>query len=158
MPLGRPSDVREVAAVIAFLAEGSFYATGAGASCVKDRGMLRMGAQAGSDLPDEAWRVSEHVQEALSDQGHHHGDQPDRYQCHHHHDQDECHRSPCLALLGWLRIRDAIDAPSAGGVSPGDTPRPGSISGVRVGSGSGVVMTHAPLRAQLFVGWSRRWV
>jgi NAD(P)-dependent dehydrogenase (short-subunit alcohol dehydrogenase family) len=55
IPLGRPGDAREVAAVIAFLAgpEAS-YTTGA--SWVVDGGMLRMGPQAGSHLTSDAWR------------------------------------------------------------------------------------------------------
>jgi NAD(P)-dependent dehydrogenase (short-subunit alcohol dehydrogenase family) len=55
VPLGRPGDAREVAAVIAFLAkEDASYVTGA--SWVVDGGMLRMGPQAGSHLPDDGWR------------------------------------------------------------------------------------------------------
>ncbi|MEU2588682.1 SDR family oxidoreductase [Streptomyces avermitilis] len=55
VPLGRPGDAREVAAVIAFLAgQGASYVTGA--SWVVDGGMLRMGPQAGSHLRDDAWR------------------------------------------------------------------------------------------------------
>ncbi|MFJ4036044.1 SDR family oxidoreductase [Streptomyces griseoluteus] len=55
IPLGRPGDAREVAAVIAFLAgPDASYVTGA--SWVVDGGMLRMGPQAGSHLPDGAWR------------------------------------------------------------------------------------------------------
>ncbi|MGC0327197.1 NAD(P)-dependent dehydrogenase (short-subunit alcohol dehydrogenase family) [Streptomyces sp. SAI-170] len=55
VPLGRPGDAREVAAVIAFLAgPDASYVTGA--SWVVDGGMLRMGPQAGSHLPDDAWR------------------------------------------------------------------------------------------------------
>ncbi|MDN3296075.1 SDR family oxidoreductase [Streptomyces ficellus] len=55
VPLGRPGDAREVAAVIAFLAgEESSYVTGA--SWVVDGGMLRMGPQAGSHLKGDDWR------------------------------------------------------------------------------------------------------
>jgi NAD(P)-dependent dehydrogenase (short-subunit alcohol dehydrogenase family) len=55
IPLGRPGDAREVAAVIAFLA-GPDAAYTTGASWVVDGGMLRMGPQAGSHLQDNAWR------------------------------------------------------------------------------------------------------
>jgi NAD(P)-dependent dehydrogenase (short-subunit alcohol dehydrogenase family) len=55
VPLGRPGDAREVAAVIAFLASpASAYVTGA--SWTVDGGMLQMGPQAGSHLTDDAWR------------------------------------------------------------------------------------------------------
>jgi NAD(P)-dependent dehydrogenase (short-subunit alcohol dehydrogenase family) len=55
VPLGRPGDAREVAAVIAFLASpASSYVTGA--SWTVDGGMLQMGPQAGSHLTDDAWR------------------------------------------------------------------------------------------------------
>jgi NAD(P)-dependent dehydrogenase (short-subunit alcohol dehydrogenase family) len=55
VPLRRPGDAREVASVIAFLAEDeSTYVTGA--SWAVDGGMLRMGPQAGSHLPDDSWR------------------------------------------------------------------------------------------------------
>jgi NAD(P)-dependent dehydrogenase (short-subunit alcohol dehydrogenase family) len=55
VPLGRPGDAREVAAVIAFLAgpEASYVT---GASWSVDGGMLRMGPQAGSHLTGDAWR------------------------------------------------------------------------------------------------------
>ncbi|MEU7057199.1 SDR family oxidoreductase [Streptomyces sp. NPDC046197] len=55
VPLGRPGDAREVAAVIAFLAgpEASYVT---GASWVVDGGMLRMGPQAGSHLTSDDWR------------------------------------------------------------------------------------------------------
>lgn len=55
IPLGRPGDAREVAAVIAFLAsEASSYVTGA--SWAVDGGMLQMGPQAGSHLTGNDWR------------------------------------------------------------------------------------------------------
>ncbi|MEU0057267.1 SDR family oxidoreductase [Streptomyces sp. NPDC006334] len=55
VPLGRPGDAREVAAVIAFLAgPDASYVTGASWSV--DGGMLRMGPQAGSHLESDAWR------------------------------------------------------------------------------------------------------
>ncbi|MEN3358572.1 MAG: hypothetical protein V7637_2554 [Mycobacteriales bacterium] len=55
VPLGRPGDAREVAAVIAFLAGVSAsYVTGS--SYVVDGGMLLMGPQAGSHLPTDDWR------------------------------------------------------------------------------------------------------
>jgi NAD(P)-dependent dehydrogenase (short-subunit alcohol dehydrogenase family) len=55
VPLGRPGDAREVAAVIAFLAgPDASYVTGA--SWAVDGGMLRMGPQAGSHLPADDWR------------------------------------------------------------------------------------------------------
>lgn len=55
IPLRRPGDAREVAAVVAFLAgPESGYVTGA--SWVVDGGMLRMGPHAGSHLTDDAWR------------------------------------------------------------------------------------------------------
>ncbi|EFE65324.1 MULTISPECIES: SDR family oxidoreductase [Streptomyces] len=55
VPLGRPGDAREVAAVIAFLAgPDSSYVTGASWSV--DGGMLRMGPQAGSHLTSDDWR------------------------------------------------------------------------------------------------------
>ncbi|WP_458249136.1 SDR family oxidoreductase [Streptomyces sp. MAI_2237] len=55
VPLGRPGDAREVAAVIAFLAgPGASYVTGASWSV--DGGMLRMGPQAGSHLRSDDWR------------------------------------------------------------------------------------------------------
>ncbi|MFF0791782.1 SDR family oxidoreductase [Streptomyces spiralis] len=55
VPLGRPGDAREVAAVIAFLAgPDASYVTGASWSV--DGGMLRMGPMAGSHLTDDDWR------------------------------------------------------------------------------------------------------
>lgn len=54
IPLGRPGDAREVAAVVAFLAgPGSSYVTGA--SWPVDGGMLQMGPHAGSHLTDTTW-------------------------------------------------------------------------------------------------------
>jgi NAD(P)-dependent dehydrogenase (short-subunit alcohol dehydrogenase family) len=55
VPLGRPGDAREIAAVIAFLASADAgYVTGA--SWVVDGGMLQMGPQAGSHLTSDDWR------------------------------------------------------------------------------------------------------
>ncbi|KQZ85724.1 hypothetical protein ASD56_05375 [Microbacterium sp. Root166] len=56
VPLGRPGDAREVAAVVAFLASAeASYVTGA--SYAVDGGMLQMGPQAGSHLESHAWRL-----------------------------------------------------------------------------------------------------
>jgi NAD(P)-dependent dehydrogenase (short-subunit alcohol dehydrogenase family) len=56
IPLGRPGDAREIAAVIAFLASPqASYVTGA--SWPVDGGMLQMGPQAGSHLTGEDWRT-----------------------------------------------------------------------------------------------------
>jgi NAD(P)-dependent dehydrogenase (short-subunit alcohol dehydrogenase family) len=55
VPLGRPGDAREIAAVIAFLASpAASYVTGA--SWVVDGGMLQMGPQGGSHIPSDDWR------------------------------------------------------------------------------------------------------
>ncbi|MGW3392058.1 SDR family oxidoreductase [Streptomyces cinereoruber] len=55
VPLGRPGDAREVAAVVAFLAgPDASYVTGA--SWAVDGGMLRMGPMAGSHLTSDDWR------------------------------------------------------------------------------------------------------
>ena len=55
VPLGRPGDANEVAAVVAMLASpGEGYVTGS--SFVVDGGMLLMGPQAGSHLPGDDWR------------------------------------------------------------------------------------------------------
>ena len=55
VPLGRPGDAREVAAVVAFLAgDGAAYVTGA--SWPVDGGMLLMGPQGGSHLTSNDWR------------------------------------------------------------------------------------------------------
>lgn len=57
VPLGRPGDAREVAAVIAFLASpASSYVNGA--SWAVDGGMLQMGPQAGSHITSNDWRES----------------------------------------------------------------------------------------------------
>jgi NAD(P)-dependent dehydrogenase (short-subunit alcohol dehydrogenase family) len=56
IPLGRPGDAREIAAVIAFLASPqASYVTGA--SWPVDGGMLQMGPQAGSHLTTSDWRT-----------------------------------------------------------------------------------------------------
>ncbi|HET9873562.1 MAG TPA: SDR family oxidoreductase [Propionibacteriaceae bacterium] len=55
VPLGRPGDAREIAAVVAFLASPqASYVTGA--SWPVDGGMLQMGPQAGSHIESDAWR------------------------------------------------------------------------------------------------------
>jgi NAD(P)-dependent dehydrogenase (short-subunit alcohol dehydrogenase family) len=55
LPLGRPGDAREVAAVVAFLAgPQASYVTGA--SWPVDGGLLTMGPQAGSHLTGNDWR------------------------------------------------------------------------------------------------------
>ncbi|MFJ4028582.1 SDR family oxidoreductase [Paenarthrobacter sp. NPDC089989] len=57
VPLGRPGDAREIAAVIAFLASpAASYVNGA--SWPVDGGMLQMGPQAGSHITSNEWRES----------------------------------------------------------------------------------------------------
>lgn len=57
IPVGRPGDAREIAAVIAFLASPeSSYVNGA--SWAVDGGMLQMGPQAGSHITSNHWRES----------------------------------------------------------------------------------------------------
>jgi NAD(P)-dependent dehydrogenase (short-subunit alcohol dehydrogenase family) len=56
VPLGRPGDAREIAAVVAFLASpAASYVTGA--SWPVDGGMLQMGPQAGSHIQGDDWRT-----------------------------------------------------------------------------------------------------
>ena len=55
IPLRRPGDAREIAAVVAFLASPAASCV-TGASWVVDGGMLLMGPQAGSDLDSDEWR------------------------------------------------------------------------------------------------------
>ena len=55
VPLGRPGDAREIAAVVAFLASpAASYVTGS--SWPVDGGMLQMGPQAGSHITSDDWR------------------------------------------------------------------------------------------------------
>jgi NAD(P)-dependent dehydrogenase (short-subunit alcohol dehydrogenase family) len=55
VPLGRPGDAREIAAVVAFLASpAAAYVTGA--SWPVDGGMLQMGPMAGSHMTTDDWR------------------------------------------------------------------------------------------------------
>jgi NAD(P)-dependent dehydrogenase (short-subunit alcohol dehydrogenase family) len=55
VPLGRPGDAREIAAVVAFLCSpDAAYVTGA--SWPVDGGMLQMGPMAGSHLTSDDWR------------------------------------------------------------------------------------------------------
>ena len=57
IPLGRPGDAREVAALIAFLASpGAAYISGS--SLVIDGGMLQMGPQAGASITGHDWRTT----------------------------------------------------------------------------------------------------
>jgi NAD(P)-dependent dehydrogenase (short-subunit alcohol dehydrogenase family) len=61
IPLGRPGDAREVAAVIAFLASpAASYVTGV--SWVVDGGMLQMGSQAGAVIEADDWRTPRRAQ------------------------------------------------------------------------------------------------
>jgi len=58
VPLGRPGDANEMAAVVAFLASPqSSYVTGA--SFVADGGMLLMGPHGGSHITSDDWRSAE---------------------------------------------------------------------------------------------------
>jgi NAD(P)-dependent dehydrogenase (short-subunit alcohol dehydrogenase family) len=55
VPLGRPGDAHEIAAVVAFLASAdASYLTGASVVC--DGGMLLMGPHGGSHIESDAWR------------------------------------------------------------------------------------------------------
>lgn len=56
IPLGRPGDAREVAALIAFLASPR-AAYISGTSVVIDGGMLQMGPQAGAAIASDDWRT-----------------------------------------------------------------------------------------------------
>jgi NAD(P)-dependent dehydrogenase (short-subunit alcohol dehydrogenase family) len=56
IPLRRPGDAREIAAVIAFLA-GPMAGYVTGASWVVDGGMLQMGPQGGSHIESDDWRT-----------------------------------------------------------------------------------------------------
>jgi len=57
VPLGRPADAREIAAVVAFLASpAASYVTGA--SWPVEGGMVLMGPTAGTDLTSNDWRPS----------------------------------------------------------------------------------------------------
>jgi NAD(P)-dependent dehydrogenase (short-subunit alcohol dehydrogenase family) len=54
VPVGRPGDAREIAAVVAFLARPeAAYVTGA--SWLVDGGMALMGPIAGANMQDRAW-------------------------------------------------------------------------------------------------------
>jgi NAD(P)-dependent dehydrogenase (short-subunit alcohol dehydrogenase family) len=56
VPLGRPGDAREIAAVTGFLASPqASYVTDA--SWPVDGGMLQMGPQAGSHITGDHWRT-----------------------------------------------------------------------------------------------------
>jgi NAD(P)-dependent dehydrogenase (short-subunit alcohol dehydrogenase family) len=56
IPVGRPGDANEVAAVVSLLASpAGGYVTGS--SWVVDGGMLPMGPHAGSHLDSNAWRA-----------------------------------------------------------------------------------------------------
>lgn len=56
VPLGRPGDPREIAAVVAFLCgPGAGYITGA--TLLADGGMALMGPVAGARLQDDGWRL-----------------------------------------------------------------------------------------------------
>ena len=57
IPLGRPGDAREIAAVVAFLASPqASYVTGA--SWAVDGGMLQMGPHGGSHISSHEWRTA----------------------------------------------------------------------------------------------------
>jgi len=57
IPLGRPGDAREVAALIAFLSSPA-AAYISGTSVVIDGGMLQMGPQAGANITSHDWRAA----------------------------------------------------------------------------------------------------